>query len=91
MKQNILKNRSFDKTELAKLVNIFSSRPHIASAGGQKAFVHFMEDISKVWDRNPKDFGPSYFKELICYKILFRETDNVVSLQNGMVVIRRTS
>lgn len=72
------KKQKFDKTELAKLVNIFSGRPHIASAGGQKAFVHFMQDISKEWERSPKAFGPEYFKKLICYKILFRETDHIV-------------
>ena len=72
------KKQKFDKTELAKLVNIFSGCPHIASAGGQKAFVNFMQDITKEWDRSPKTFGPEYFKRLICYKILFRETDYIV-------------
>lgn len=50
------KNQKIDKTELAKLVNIFSGRPHIASAGGQKSFVHFMQEISKSWERDPDVF-----------------------------------
>ena len=72
------KNQKFDKTELAKLVNIFSGRPHIASAGGQKSFVHFMQEISKEWENNSNRFNEEYYKQIICYKILFRETDNIV-------------
>ena len=72
------KKQKFDKTELAKLVNIFDGRPNIASAGGQKAFLYFMQDIAKQWDKNSDSFNEYYFKRIICYKILFRETDNIV-------------
>lgn len=72
------KNQKFDKTELAKLVNIFSGRPYIASAGGQKSFTHFMQEISKAWDRDDKVFHSFYFKQLVCYKIIFKATDNIV-------------
>jgi len=72
------KNQKFDKTELAKLVNIFSGRPHIASAGGQKSFVYFMQEISKTWDRDSNVFHSYYFKQLVCYKIIFKATDNIV-------------
>lgn len=72
------KKQKFDKTELAKLVNIFDGRPNIASAGGQKAFLYFMQDIAKQWDKNSDSFNEYYFKRIICYKILFRETDTIV-------------
>ena len=72
------KNQKFDKTELAKLVNIFNYRPFIASAGGQKSFVYFMRQISKEWENNSNRFNEEYYKQIICYKILFRETDRIV-------------
>lgn len=72
------KKQKFDKTELAKLSNIFNKKPEIASAGGQKSFTTFMTKVIKDWEYNADVFNEAYFRELICYKIIFQETDAIV-------------
>lgn len=72
------KKQKFDKTELAKLSHVFNKSPEIASAGGQKSFAKFMSNIIADWDRNSDTFNEAYFRELICYKIIFQETDAIV-------------
>ena len=37
-----------------------------------------MQDIAKQWDKNSDSFNEYYFKRIICYKILFRETDTII-------------
>ena len=37
-----------------------------------------MQEISKCWDRDSNVFHSYYFKQLVCYKIIFKATDNIV-------------
>ncbi len=37
-----------------------------------------MRQISKEWENNSNIFNEEFYKQIICYKILFRETDRIV-------------
>jgi hypothetical protein len=72
------KNQKITKTELAKYMLIFEQRPHIASKGGQKAFIDFATSISENWEAKIDSFNEEYFRNLVSVTILFRTTDSIV-------------
>ena len=57
-------------TDLAKYNNCWNGEPHVASKGGQKSFVYFMQSIGKTED----DWQPSEdeYKEHIAKTILYK-------------------
>ena len=75
------KTQMFKKTDLSKYINIYDLMPHIASAGGQKSFARFAENISKQWDKDNKEFNEEYFKRLVSLIIIIKDTDKIVKEQ----------
>lgn len=71
--------QKFQKTDLAKFVNVWRSRPHIVSLGAQKNFADFVRCIGKQWDRNSDDINEHWFREVIAKAIIFRTTEKTVS------------
>lgn len=76
------KNQMFKKTDLSKYINIHDLMPHIASAGGQKSFAKFAENISKQWDKDSNEFNEEYFRRLVALIIIIKETDRIVKEQS---------
>lgn len=64
----------FTKVDLGKSEVTFWGEPHVVSKGGEKNFVHFMEEIS---EKNPK-VDEDAFKEIVGRLILVRSMENVV-------------
>ena len=75
------KSQMFNKTDLAKFMNIYMQLPHIASAGGQKAFSKFAEWASRTWKKDENRFNEGFFKRVIALAILFRSSDKIVKNQ----------
>ena len=68
----------FTKTDLAKYFNIYRQIPHQVSAGAQKNFIRFAEWASEAWEKNEPNFNEAFFRKIICLKILFKKTDDLV-------------
>lgn len=66
----------FTKTDLAKALNAWAPKPHIASLGGEKSFVHFMQSLG-VKTTDPK-LSVDFFKNLVGLLILYRRTEKIV-------------
>ena len=64
----------FTKVDLGKSEVTFWCEPQVVSKGGEKNFVHFMEEIS---EKNPK-VDEDAFKEIVGRLILVRSMENVV-------------
>jgi hypothetical protein len=75
------KSQMFKKVDLAKLMNIYAQKPHVASAGGQKSFASFADDVSKLWEKDNLMFNDDYYKQVVSLMILFKETDKIVKRQ----------
>ena len=69
-------NQRFTKTDLAKALNSWSQKPHVASLGGEKSFVHFMQGLG-VKATDPK-LSVEFFKNLVGLLILCRRTEKLV-------------
>lgn len=76
------KSQMFNKTDLAKYMNIYRQLPHIASAGGQKSFAKFAEWASSYWTKNEVSINEGFFKTVIAMAILFRSSDKIVKTQS---------
>ena len=66
------------KTDVSKYELTFECRPYVVSRGAQKAFLAFAENISDRWERNAKQLGEGYFKDLMSKAIVFRWTDRMI-------------
>lgn len=68
----------FSKTDLAKYENSWDQLPHLVSEGAQKNFRHFTLRV-----QGRRNFSPDalYYKRLISKGILFKRTENLVSMQ----------
>ncbi len=75
-------NQLFKKVDLAKYWNIMSMQPHIASAGGQKAFAKFSEFVTKQWDKDETYFNKGFFEDIVSMAILFKGADKIVKNQS---------
>jgi hypothetical protein len=75
------KNQMFNKTELAKVINIYQVRPDVASTGGQKSFAIFAEWATKQWDKNNTYFNDDFFRKVIALNIIFKQADKIVRNQ----------
>ncbi|HAN92104.1 MAG TPA: hypothetical protein DCQ33_08505, partial [Nitrospira sp.] len=69
-------NQRFSKTDLAKALNAWAPKPHVASLGGEKSFVHFMQGLG-VKATEPK-LSVEFFKNLVGLLILYRRTEKIV-------------
>lgn len=75
------KHQMFNKTDLAKFMNIYMMLPHIASAGGQKSFAKFASWVSGEWDDNENSFNEGFYKKVVSLAIIFRQSDKIVKKQ----------
>ena len=66
------------KTDVSKYELTFECRPYLVSQGAQKAFLAFADTISDRWEKDAKQLGEGYFKDLISKAIVFRWTDRII-------------
>lgn len=76
------KSQLFKKTDLAKYMNIYSELPHIASAGGEKSFIKFHEEMNRQWEIDDEFFNDEYFKKVVALAIIIKETDRIIKTQD---------
>ncbi len=70
------------KTDWAKYLNTFECKPQIVSKGAQFNMNKFAEYISKKWDQSNTSnqvYNEVYYKNSICYAIMYKETEKIVS------------
>lgn len=72
------KNQKFDKTELAKYVNIWNQKPHLVSRGAQKNFNEFMDYLNKA--KSPLPMQTDYEK-IIALMILYKKAEDHINEQ----------
>jgi hypothetical protein len=80
--QKFPKKWCIDKTDLAKFMNAWERSPHIVSAGAQKSFKAFADQITARWDRNPDQFNEVYFKRAVGVGILYWGLEGLVQKQD---------
>ena len=73
------KNQVVVKTDVSKYELTFECKPHLVSQGAQKAFLAFANDISKRWEKDAKQLGEGFFKDLMSKAIMFRWTDRMIA------------
>ena len=66
------------KTDVSKYELTFERRPYLVSQGAQKAFLAFADEISDRWEKDAKQLGEGYFKDLMSKAIVFRWTDRMI-------------
>lgn len=75
------RSQLFNKTDLAKFLNVWECKPHIVSLGAQKNFADFAVGIGKTWAKDDKSFNENYFMDAISKAIVFKKTEKLVSEQ----------
>ena len=75
------KMQMFNKTDLAKFVNVWHGKPHIVSRGAQKNFADFAISIGQEWGKNRDNFNEMYYRELVAKAIIFKSVEKIVSEQ----------
>lgn len=71
----------FNKTDLAKYVNVWEDRPHEVSLGAQKNFAAFARRVGQEWQKTPDNFNEAWYREAIAKAIVFKATERLVSDQ----------
>lgn len=67
------------KEELAKYyMAAHELRPDIVGKGSQKCMRAFATLVDNMFEANPEKFNEYFYKRMICYAILYRETDILV-------------
>ncbi len=73
------KQQMITKIDMAKFENTWRMKPWEVAVGGQD---HLAKKIGPVlmkeWDKNPDNFGPMFFKDLVAKAILFRVSDSSI-------------
>lgn len=83
------KNQVIKKEELSKYFTCAELlRPDQVSKGPEKCMSFFAEKIDETYQKAPESFNDQFFKNCICYTILFKTTDKIV--QNSSWYIRET-
>ena len=70
------------KTDAAKYAVSWARKPHLVSAGAQKNFVAFADEVAKKWESSSESFNESYFKDLVAQAILYNSIRAAVSKQS---------
>ena len=82
LKAAIPSSRKITKTDLAKFLNTWDSKPHIVSLGSQKNFERFMqaptEEQQKLGQVLPQAIDVSTYKAMIAKAIVFKKTQSIV-------------
>lgn len=73
------KNQVIKKEELSKYFTCAELlRPDQVSKGPEKCMSFFAEKIDEKYQKSPESFNDQFFKNCICYTILFKTTDKIV-------------
>ena len=72
------KDQAVLKTDVSKYELTFERKPYLVSQGAQKAFLAFADEISDRWEKDAKQLGEGYFKDLMSKAIVFRWTDGMI-------------
>ncbi len=67
------------KTDAARYESAWAQKPHVVSAGAQKNFLAFAEDVAKRWEASPEDFNEAYFKHLVSKAILYARLRRIIA------------
>lgn len=62
-----------DKTSAAKYEVTWGMQPHKVSAGAQKNFMAFADQVARKWEAAPAAFNELYWKHLVAKGILFEQ------------------
>ena len=76
------RNQVITKTDAAKYAVSWARKPHLVSAGAQKNFVAFANEVAKKWESSTESFNESYFKDLVAQAILYNSIRVAVSKQH---------
>ena len=76
--QKYPKNQVIKMVDLAKYMEIYDGKPHIASKGKQALFKDFSANIKGTWEKNDTQYNALYYKRLVCIAIMFTELDDIV-------------
>lgn len=76
------KKQVLKKVDVAKYLNTFDCRPDIVSKGAQASMRYFAEIITKKWEQSNLEYNENYYKRLISYAIIFKETEELVAAQD---------
>lgn len=78
--QKYPKNQVIKKEELSKyFVSCEMIRPDIVSKGAEKCMAFFAEYIDEEYRKRPEIFNEHFFKQCICYAIIYKSTDRIVN------------
>jgi hypothetical protein len=69
------------KTDAAKYAVSWACQPYLVSAGAQKNFIAFANEVAKKWESSNESFNESYFKDLVAQAILYNSIRAAVSKQ----------
>jgi hypothetical protein len=72
------KSQKFDKTQLAKYINVWDQKPYLVSRGTQKNFNEFMNSINKSEKNLPVQ---SDFERIVALTILYRTAEQLIKEQ----------
>lgn len=76
------KNQVLKKVDVAKYLNTFDCRPDIVSKGAQASMRYFAEIITNKWEKSNTEYNEVYYKKLISYAIIFKDTEKLVAEQD---------
>lgn len=74
-KKQVLKKEELSKYFVAAEI----LRPDVVSKGSEKCMAYFAEFIDEKYQKNEAYFNDEFFKQCICYTILFRTIDKIVN------------
>jgi hypothetical protein len=69
------------KTDAAKYAVSWARKPHLVSAGAQKNFVAFANEVAGTWESSSESFNETYFKHLVAQAILYNSIRAAVAKQ----------
>jgi hypothetical protein len=75
------KSHLINKTDAAKYEVAWAQKPHIVSAGAEKNFVAFANEVAKTWETSSDSINETYFKHLVARAILYRTLRKAVADQ----------
>jgi len=82
LKAAIPSSRKITKTDLAKFLNTWDSKPHVVSLGSQKNFERFMQAFTEQQQEReslfPQAIDVSTYKAMIAKAIIFKKTQSIV-------------
>lgn len=69
-------NLKFEKSEVAKFINLWEQEPHFVAQGAQKNFIHYTKKINELVKKNRLP-GEYFYKKLIANAIIFKTVDKL--------------